>query len=121
MRRPTERESRAREAAGDTRYSVDVVDRGGRREKRWPDLVLEQPGRRVALEFERTGKGRDRLERIVAAYRIGTWFDEVHLFASDPDVAKSLARAVAEAPSERLSSPLGPALTRPRARLSGTR
>jgi len=64
----TERESRAREAAGlAPRYSIDVTERGGHREKRWPDLVLEQPGRRVAVEFERTSKGQDRLERTVAA------------------------------------------------------
>jgi hypothetical protein len=39
-----ERESRVREAAGAAgRYSVDVIDRGGRRERRWPDLVIEGP------------------------------------------------------------------------------
>jgi len=99
----TERESRAREACGDgPRFSVDVIERGGRREKRWPDLVLEQPGRRVAIEFERTAKGRDRLARIVAGYRVATWFDEVHLLAGDAYVARVLARSLAGAPSDRL-------------------
>jgi len=100
----TERESRACEAlGGGPRFSVDVIERGGRREKRWPDLVLEQPGRRVAVEFERTTKGRDRLARIVAGYRVAGWFDEVHFLAGDAQVARVLARALAGVPSERLS------------------
>ncbi len=100
----TEREIRAREAAGDAnRYSVDAIEPGGRREKRWPDLVLERPGRRVAIEFELTAKGRDRLARIVAGYRAGTWYDEVHSMTSEPHFARRLAHALAAAPDCRLA------------------
>jgi hypothetical protein len=95
----TERESRAREAAGAAvRYSVDVIDRGGRRERRWPDLVIEGPSVRRAVEFERTAKGRARLERIVAAYRAAFWFDEVHFLAGGVDVARRLATALRAEP-----------------------
>jgi hypothetical protein len=109
----TQREGRAREAAGEELYSVDVIERGGRREKRWPDLVLEQPGRRVAVDHERTAKGRDRLDHIVAGYRVAAWFDEVQFFASEPDVARNLARALAKARSDRLSIAPWPGLRRP--------
>jgi hypothetical protein len=99
----TGRESRAREAAGDAnRYSVDAIEPGGRRETRWPDLVLERPGRRVAIVFERTAKGRDRLARIVAA-TAGTWYDEVHFMTSEPLFARRLAHALAAAPDCRLA------------------
>jgi hypothetical protein len=70
------------------RYSVDVIHRGGRRDRRWPDSVIEGPGGRRAVEFERTAKRRSRLERIVAAYRAAFWFDEVHFL-----VAPSMSRA----------------------------
>jgi hypothetical protein len=68
----TERESRAHEGArgGGARYSVDVVGRDGRRERRWPELVIERPDWRLAVEFERTAKARERVERIVAGYRV---------------------------------------------------
>ncbi len=63
----TERESRACEAGGvGRRFSVDVIERGGRREKRWPDLVLEQPGRRVAIEPSRVSRRPSSQDAVLA-------------------------------------------------------
>jgi hypothetical protein len=77
----TEREARSREAAGVARYSADMLEASGTQARRWPDLVLEGDGLRVAVEVELTGKGTARLERIVAGYRDALWFDEVRFLA----------------------------------------
>jgi hypothetical protein len=77
----TEREARSREAAGVARFSADMLEASGTQARRWPDLVLEGDGLRVAVEVELTGKGTARLERIVAGYRDALWFDEVRFLA----------------------------------------
>jgi hypothetical protein len=70
----TERECRRLEAADRARrYSVDVAYSGPRNDRRrWPDVVLEQPAGRRAIEIEFAPKGSDRLKRIVDAYRTGS-------------------------------------------------
>ena len=57
----TERELRALQAVGAARFSVDVPGARGGIAKRWPDLVLDTSGRRVAVELELTGKGATRV------------------------------------------------------------
>ncbi len=94
----TEREARSREAAGVARYSADLLEASGSAARRWPDLVLEGDGRRVAVEVELTGKGTARLERIVAGYRDALWFDEVRFLAGSVPVARRLAGVLADIP-----------------------
>ncbi len=72
------------------RYSVDVVETGGRREKRWPDLVLERPDCRVGSSSSGPPSGRSRVERIVAGYRVAAWSNEVRFFAGDVQSPGSL-------------------------------
>jgi hypothetical protein len=65
----TERDCRRAEAAGGaTRYSVDVHGGGGRDRRRWPDVVVESPAGRRAIELEFAPKGTARLRGIVGAY-----------------------------------------------------
>lgn len=62
----TERECRRRERAEVRRYSVEVVGEGSRGDRRrWPDLVVEQPRRRTAIEIEvrAEGQGAARADR----------------------------------------------------------
>ncbi len=74
-----------------------------------PISCLGRPDRRVAIEFERTAKGRSRVERI-ASYRVAAWFDEVRFFAGDAQVAKVLARVLAATPGDRLTAARWPGL-----------
>ncbi len=97
----TERDSRRREAAADARYSADVTDPKQGRSRRWPDLVLEDDGRRIAIELELTPKGIARLRRIVAAYRNAPWFDEIRFLTADPAISRMLQRVTADPERER--------------------
>lgn len=97
----TERDCRRREAASRARFSADVTDPKQGRSRRWPDLVLEDDDRRVAVELELTPKGIARLRRIVAAYRNAPWFDEVRFLTPDPAIMQRLQRITADPERER--------------------
>ena len=65
----TERECRASERSqtpDHARYSVEVLGENRGDRTRWPDLVLEADGRRVAIEVEFSPKYTPRLAGIVA-------------------------------------------------------
>ncbi|MDQ3608042.1 MAG: hypothetical protein M3459_03950 [Actinomycetota bacterium] len=63
----TERECRTLDSP-DRRYSVDVEGPGRGDRRRWPDLVIERPVGRLAVELEFTPKWTQRLESIMAGY-----------------------------------------------------
>ena len=63
----TERECRTLDAP-DRRYSVDVEGSGRGDRRRWPDLVVQRPAGRLAVELEFTPKWAQRLESIMAGY-----------------------------------------------------
>ncbi len=70
----TERELRAPELDRSVGWVVDLgTDRAGRRRVHFPDLVVVDPGtdEAVAVELELSGKGRRRLEGILAGYARG--------------------------------------------------
>lgn len=100
----TERECRTREAAGAGRYSADILEPGSKAARRWPDLVAEPDGRRIAIELELTGKGTARLRRIVAGYRAARWFDEVRFLAADAAIARRLTGVIAATQPQRAAA-----------------
>lgn len=73
----TEREGRARQGEGAGRFSVMVAGGSGRRELRWPDLVVETGRRRAATRAGAAAKTTERLTRIVVGYMYGGIFNEV--------------------------------------------
>ena len=74
----TERECRTLEARDHrARYSVDVVGAGRGDRRRWPDLVVNSPTTRQAIEIEFAPKGTARLRRIVEAYERSSYDDTV--------------------------------------------
>jgi len=92
----SERECRYLEAADAGRFSVEVGRATGRGDRRrWPDLVLEDPGRRVAVEIEFAPKGSVRLGAIVDGYLHSTGLTEVRFLVSEPATAGRLAGIVA--------------------------
>jgi len=92
----SERECRHLQACGEERFSVDVERATGRGDRRrWPDLVLEQAGRRIAVEIEFAPKGSARLGAIIDAYLQSTCFSEIRFLVSDPTTARRLARIIA--------------------------
>jgi DNA-binding MarR family transcriptional regulator len=84
----TERECRRLERVEDQRFSVDVAGRYGQ-EKRWPDVVAEQGDQRIAFEIEFAPKGRERLRRIVEAYRFSPYLGATFLVRS-PSLARTI-------------------------------
>jgi hypothetical protein len=72
----TERECRQAERAGQRRWSVEMLH-DGRRQRRWPDLVIDYGERRRAIELELAVKHTPRLQAIVGAYQLDGAFDEV--------------------------------------------
>ncbi|MDP9255761.1 MAG: hypothetical protein M3Q31_04300 [Actinomycetota bacterium] len=87
----TEREGRRLEAGGEARFSVDVIEPRGARQRRWPDLVVEVGASRVALEIEIAAKTTERLARIVSAYATAGVFTEVRFLAASAPLALRLA------------------------------
>lgn len=93
----TERECRRRERAEEARYSVEVFGGGSRSDRRrWPDLVVEDEDRRVAVEIEFAPKGRARLDRIVNGYVTGG-YDEVLFYVRSVAVGRLLRKLVISA------------------------
>jgi hypothetical protein len=89
----TERECRARErrqTPDRERYSVEVhgADRGDR--TRWPDLVLEVGGRRIAVEVEFSPKYTPRLAAIIAGYRSSS-YEQVRFYVISPRLGARIA------------------------------
>jgi hypothetical protein len=72
----TERECRQLEARDQGRFSVEVAA-AGRSSRRWPDLVVEDPGGRRAIEIEFAPKGTRRRRGIVEAYEFGGPYAQV--------------------------------------------
>jgi Replication-relaxation len=56
-----------------------------------PDLVVEVGGRRWAVEIEFSAKGRERLRRILAAYR-GSDYTGVVYYVREPALARAISR-----------------------------
>ena len=79
----TERECRQAEAGGALpRYSVDVHGGEGRDKRRWPDVVVESPQGRRAIEIEFAPKGTARLRAIVGAYSASPYDEAVFMVKS---------------------------------------
>lgn len=89
----TEREQRSLEGERAARFSVEVRPARPREVRRWPDVVLETPARRVAIEIELSEKAPERLRRIVAGYVHCSHYDEVRFLVSGPLLAARIARA----------------------------
>ena len=112
----TEREARTLERAGTAgRFSVDVADPGRGQARRWPDLVLDAPAGRRAIELELSVKSAERLRRILAGYLLATWFTEVRLHFVEAHVGRALTRGVlyarAHTPALLFAGDAQPALT----------
>jgi hypothetical protein len=66
----------------------------GRQSLHYPDLLLRTPdGWRIALELELSGKGRDRLEKILAGYASDPRIDGVVYLVASAAVARSVEAA----------------------------
>ena len=106
----TERECRQREAADPLhRYSVEVMDGGLRRDRRrWPDVVVETPDGRRAIEIEFAPKGTDRLGPILDAYLRARRYDETVFYVKSAGLGQRIKRlAKARRPSQELVKHLG--------------
>jgi DNA-binding Lrp family transcriptional regulator len=102
----TERDARTLEATTDSRYSVDVASTRHGLERRWPDVIIETPERRTAIEIEFADKGAGRLRRIIDGYRSATTFDEVRFLVSDAPLRKRI-EAYAQRPAPAAAELLG--------------
>lgn len=87
----TERDARDREATGPRRFSVDVSDGRGGTAKRWPDVILVEDGRTVALEVEFAEKGSTRLRQMLDAY-LASSMEEVRFLVSSHTLAARLSK-----------------------------
>ncbi len=95
----TERECRQAEAGGVLpRFSVDVHGGRGRDRRRWPDVVIESPTGRRAIEIEFAPKGTDRLRHIVRGYEASA-YAEVRFMVKDAALGRRIQRLVG-GPSE---------------------
>jgi hypothetical protein len=74
----TERDCRRREAQGSERYSVSCV-RDGAPVRRWPDVVIEGDGKRVAVEIELAPKTTKRLTAIFLGYLTDARYERVQV------------------------------------------
>jgi len=74
----TERDCRRAEASDQETYSVICQQRAGAM-RRWPDIVIEGHGRRVAVEIELSPKTTERLKAILLGYLTTRQYDEVHV------------------------------------------
>ena len=99
----SEREQRRREAAGLDRYSVETIDVAYRRRRRWPDYVIETPGRRVAVELEFSPKTTARLEAIGAGYLRDLTYDSVEFVLLEDAEGRALARRLGPIVREELA------------------
>jgi hypothetical protein len=97
----TERDCRRREAQESGRYSVSCV-RDGAAVRRWPDIVIEGNGKRVAVEIELAPKTTKRLKAIFLGYLSDPIYTRVQLRCGSQALA---ARAT------RLARDLGAATT----------
>jgi len=71
---------------------------GGGRRLHHPDLVfVSAGGRRVGVELELSGKGKARLERIIAGYAIDTRYDLVIYLTDNPRIAEQVRSAARRA------------------------
>jgi hypothetical protein len=65
---------------------------GGRPRLHYPDLLLRTAsGHRVAIELERTGKGRRRRESILSGYGVDRRIDAVVYLVADPAVGRAVS------------------------------
>ena len=86
----TERECRQAEAGGALpRYSVDVHGGEGRDKRRWPDIVVESPTSRRAIEIEFAPKGTARLRAIVGAYS-SSRYDQVEFMVKNAALGRRI-------------------------------
>lgn len=106
----TERECRTLDAP-DRRYSVDVEGSGRGDRRRWPDLVVQRPAGRLAVELEFTPKWAQRLESIMAGYAYSD-YREVRWIVTLPTLAARITqlarlethRVAATSPTVRVSA-----------------
>lgn len=92
----TERECRQAEAAGDRRWSVDVLAEG-RTQRRWPDLVIDFGDRRQAIELELAVKHTVRLRAIIESYQFAYEFDELLWLVEQPALHRRLSLMLRDA------------------------
>ncbi len=102
----TERECRQLEAAGEARYSVDAFAGRGSQRRRWPDVVVQAPGGRRAIEIEFAPKGTQRLRQIVHAYEAST-YREARFMVKDAALGRRI-KSLAGGPSARRLDPTVP-------------
>lgn len=93
-----ERVMRSRDArGGDARFGVRLggLGRDGRERLHYPDLLLvDNGGRRVAIELEITTKSPSAREKILAGYAADPRIDKVVYVVYKPQVAQALSRSV---------------------------
>jgi hypothetical protein len=100
VRALTERDCRRLVADGGRRYSVEVLDGGGRRGDRWPDVVMMAADGAVAVEIEFAPKDSERLARILRGYLLSD-LKEVRFLVASPRLARRL-HALADRERARL-------------------
>jgi hypothetical protein len=87
----TERDCRRREAQKSARYSVSCV-RDGAPVRRWPDIVIEGNGKRIAVEIELAPKTTTRLRAIFLGYLDDPIYDRVQVRCGSNALAARAAR-----------------------------
>jgi hypothetical protein len=88
----TEREGRQRQRELGIAHSWQVVGSTGRMDQRWPDLVIEQRGRRTAVELELAPKPSKRLESILAGFLTSQDLDRLQVFARGDALTHRITR-----------------------------
>jgi hypothetical protein len=91
----SERTMRSRDgkSPGSERFGVRLggLGAGGRERFHYPDLLLVDPnGHRIAVELELSGKGRRRLEGILAGYAADPRISAVLYLVDRPSVGRSI-------------------------------
>lgn len=96
----SERVMRSQDGRGDG-PGWAVGDRAARR-GHYPDLVVEQGGRRFAIELELSIKSPRRLDRILTAYVRDSRVERILYFTDRPDVRGAVEAAVRRVRAEEL-------------------
>jgi hypothetical protein len=91
----TERECRRLEHAGADDFSVEIsalhAGTARRDRTRWPDVVVEVPGGRRAIELEFAPKGGKRLKAIVNAYTFSPRYREILFMVRSAALGRQIA------------------------------
>jgi len=90
----SERDCRRAEAQRAGRFSVTCQDRRLGLVRRWPDVVVEDAGRRMAVEIELAPKPSARLRTILLGYIAAQTYGEVQFLCGSPALERRVSGLV---------------------------